>query len=405
VTGSVDGHDLRAWIAAREGEITQLLCDMIAVDSVTGNEGPMAELCADWLSGHGIEAILQPAKDRNNALGTIGQGTRALVLSGHLDTVPPDEGDWTHGPFNPVVQGGRVFGLGASDLHASIVGAYFAQRFLLEAGCELSGRLVSAFTIEEETTGDGTRLFLDWAGKEGFLDFTETECVVTEPTGLEHVCLGNRASSFLVVEVEGQGGHGSRPHLARNPLWKLHGILAGLRDLEEDWKRRYHDADFGSTTLTPTSIEGGSLERTNVIPERARAVIDCRPTPGLWADDLALFRSELATFFAAQAEDGYDITTRELYAREGHILAAGHPLAEDVVAVLREDLAIDGAATRVNPAGNDAVFFALHGVPTINKVGPGHPEQAHRINEFVTVENLLRGVELYARIALRRLGA
>ena len=89
--------DVRAWVDGNRDAIVKLLCDMIAVDSVTGNEGPLAELCADWLRANGIEAILQPAKDRQNVIGVVGggvvgEGERTLILSGHLDTVPPNEG-------------------------------------------------------------------------------------------------------------------------------------------------------------------------------------------------------------------------------------------------------------------------------------------------------------------------
>jgi len=371
---------------------------MVAIDSVTGNEGPLAELCAHWLREHGIEAISQPCKGRNNAISVVGEGERALILSGHLDTVPPNQGEWTYGPFNPTVADGRVYGLGTSDLHASTVGTYFASLFLREL--DLPGRYVTVHTIEEETTGDGTTGFLDWAEREKFLDCSSTSCIVTEPTGLEHVCLGNRGSSFMVLRVEGLGGHGSRPHLARNPIGKVMQILDGLRDLQQRWKEQYPDPDFGHTTLTPTALNAGDLGRTNVIPQIAEAVVDCRVTPRLYADDLAIFRRDLGARIDSFREAGYSITWRELYAREGHRLDREHPLAKTVMSVLREDLDLPARFT-YTPAGNDAVFYGRRGIPTINKVGPGHPECAHRVDEYVSIENLLRGVELYIWIGLR----
>ena len=395
---------VRGWIDGRQDDIIHFLCEIIAIDSVTGREGPMAGYCASWLEERGIEAILQPAKDRHNAIGVVGTGSRALILSGHLDTVPPNPGRWTYGPFTPTVADGKVFGLGASDLHASIAATYFAQLYLKEKGYELPGRLISAFTIEEETTGDGTQLFLDWSEKEGFLDFEKTWCVVTEPTGLDHLCLGNRASSFVVLEIAGKGGHGSRPHLAKSPLTKLMQILAGLSELEARWGEEYADAEFGAPTLTPTSVNCGDRDSTNVIPETARAVVDCRPTPELWSKDLALFRRELGACIDGFREEGFEIAWSELYPREGHKLQRGHPLAELAISALRDDLGVADAEVRYTPAGNDAVFFGIKGIPTINKVGPGHPECAHRVDEYVTIENLLRGTELYVRLALRFFG-
>lgn len=374
---------------------------MVAIDSVTGNEGPLAEFCAKWLREHGIQAILQPCKGRNNAISVVGEGERALILSGHLDTVPPNRGEWTYGPFTPTVADGRVYGLGTSDLHASTVGTYFASLFLRDY--DLPGRYVTVNSIEEETTGHGTIGFLDWAEEGKFLDFSNTSCIVTEPTGLDQVCLGNRGSSFVVLRVEGLGGHGSRPHLARNPIGKVMQILDGLRELQQRWKEQYTDPDFGHTTLTPTALNAGDPGRTNVIPQIAEAVIDCRVTPRLYADDLAVFRGDLGALIDSFREEGYEIGWRELYAREGHRLDREHPLAQTVMSVLREDLDIP-ARFQVTPAGNDAVFYGRRGIPTINKLGPGHPECAHRVDEYVTTRNLLRGVELYIWIGLRHFG-
>jgi acetylornithine deacetylase/succinyl-diaminopimelate desuccinylase-like protein len=394
--------EIRAWVDERRDAIVQLLSDMVAIDSVTGNEGPLAEHCAGWLREHGIEAILQPCKGRHNVLGVVGSGEPALIVSGHLDTVPPNQGEWTYGPFTPTIADGKLYGLGTSDLHASTVGAYFASLFLRDAG--LPGRLVTAFTIEEETTGDGTIGFLEWAERERFLDFSRTQCVVTEPTGLDQICLGNRGSSFLVLRVQGLGGHGSRPHLSRNPIDKLRAVLDGLDELERRWAERYPDAEFGHTTLTPTAFNAGELDRTNVIPEVAEAVVDCRPTPTLYREDLKLFRAELGECLRGFEEEGYEISVEELYPREGHKLDQAHPLAQTVMRVVREDLGRPQAEFRYTPAGNDAVFFGIKGIPTINKVGPGHPECAHRVDEHVSLENLFLGVELYTWIALRHFG-
>jgi acetylornithine deacetylase len=378
---------------------------MIAIDSVTGNEGPMAEFCADWLRSRGIEAILQPCKDRFNTIGTVGSGgaeAKTLILSGHLDTVPPNKGAWTYGPHTPTVADGRIWGLGASDLHASIAGSYLASVYLKE--CDLPGRYMTAFTIEEETTGDGTIGFLDWAEKERFLDFSKTSAIVTEPTGLAQICLGNRGSSFVVVRVKGLGGHGSRPHLAKNPVPKVMQVIERLKALEAEWKAKYRDPEFGFTTLTPTAINSGDLDRTNVIPEMAEAVIDCRPTPEVYANDLRIFRQGVGAAIAECAEEGFEITWEELYPREGQKLDASHPLAQMTMDVVTKDLGLE-TEFAYTPAGNDAVFLALKGIPTINKVGPGHPELAHRVNENVAIENLLKGVELFIWLGLRHFGA
>jgi len=65
---------VRRWVEERAGEVERLLCDMIAIDSVTGREGPLAEFCAGWLRERGIAAILQPCKGRVNVIGVVRGG-------------------------------------------------------------------------------------------------------------------------------------------------------------------------------------------------------------------------------------------------------------------------------------------------------------------------------------------
>lgn len=402
----VDEHDepdpVRAWVHRHEDEIVGLLADLVRVDSTTGREGPLADLCADWLERHGLAPRLHPCQGRHNVLGVAGAGDDALVFSGHLDTVPADRDVWSRDPHDPAIVDGKLFGLGASDLKASIAAVYFAQLFLVEHGIELPGRVVSAFTIEEETTGVGTRELLSWALAEGFLAPDRTVAVVTEPTGLTQLCTGNSGCLFASIGVRGRGGHGSRPHLARNPIAKLAEIVGALDELAARWADEYPDPVLAPPTLTPTALSGGDAARTNVIPDHANAIVDCRVPEALYAEDFAELRREVDRWLATFDEDGYAISWRVIVRREGHRIDPAHPLVETaraVLAAMGRDVEV-GATT----AGNDAVFFGQAGIPAINKIGPGHPECAHRTDEFVRIENVLAGTELYLRLALAWFG-
>lgn len=385
---------LRAWIRARRQQAVELLCELVRTDSVSGREGPIAELGARWLRERGVEAELWPCKDRHNLVAAVGEGPEALVLAGHLDTVPPDAAAWSRDPWDPELRGGRVWGLGASDLKASMAASWLAQLWLAEQG--LPGRAISAFTIEEETTGDGTRAFLERALESGFLLPEQAACVVTEPTGLREVCLSNSGTAFVSIGVRGRGGHGSRPHLAQNPIETLGRILAQLPDLAARWAEEH--ADRPVATLSPTSVRAGEPAGHNVIPDSAQCVLDLRVGRSLYAEDFAELRRSMDAWLAGFAGDEVAVTWRLVHRRPGHELAADHPLvAATMGACAATGLEVVPAHTT---AGNDAVFFGRAGIPTINKLGPGLPECAHRTDEYVEVEHLLLAAELYARLAV-----
>jgi len=379
-----------------------LLRRLVSIDSRTGREGEIARFLAEVARGLGLEVRLEPCKDRSNVVAWSGSGEPSLVISGHLDTVQPLEGAWATDPWAPVEKGGRLHGLGVSDLKASLAAGVYAALHHREA--RLPGRLVLAYTIEEETTGDGTALFVKGAIASGFLDPRTTAAVVTEPTNLEHVSLGNRGSIFLVVTVRGAGGHGSRPHLARNPIAAARDLLAAIPDLERRWTERHGDADLGGVNVTPTCVRAGDLDKTNSIPEIATLVLHCRTTPALYADGHARFRREFAEFLGRFEEGGSAFEVKEEYPRAGHKLSADHPLAKAAIAVLREDLGLRDAKFVYTPAGNDAVYFGDAGIPTINKLGPGDPSQAHRGNESAEIEKVPMGALAFARLAERWLG-
>ncbi len=428
--GPGDGGPIRAWVRERAEAIVALLAELVAIDSTTGREDELARWCAAWLAAHRIDVRLEPCKGRHNVVAWVDlpagprawapaahSGDRAvptLVLSGHLDTVPADVSAWSRPPHAVRIAEGRLYGLGASDLKASIAAAFFAQLYLSElagrAGRSAPGtRVVSAFTIEEETTGDGTRLFLERALNEGFLDPRCTAAIVTEPTGLRELCIANAAPVFVELELRGRGGHGSRPHQALNPLPALCALITELPALERAWAAAFGDPTFpelARPTLTPTAVAAGDPARQNVIPQVARCVLDLRVPQALYANDFARLDRELEAWIGRAraalggvAGERIELTWRVRNRREGHRLAPEHPLVAAALGVLRGELGLD-PRVRATTAGNDAVFFGLHGIPALNKIGPGHPECAHRPDEFVSIENVLVATEFFIRMAL-----
>ena len=131
---------IRRFLGANTDGLVRLAQDLVRTNSITGNETALAHLCADWFAANGLQTRLWPAKGRQNVTGSTGAGSTTVVLSGHLDTVPCDPAAWSVGPFDGMVKDARLYGLGASDMKASLACIAFALKFLSET--RAPGRVV-----------------------------------------------------------------------------------------------------------------------------------------------------------------------------------------------------------------------------------------------------------------------
>ena len=109
-------------------ELLAMIAQLIGTPSVSSvtpdlDQGNRAviDLLAGWLgdAGFDIEVMPLPGEPaRANLIATLGHGPGGLVLSGHTDTVPWDDGDWQYDPFSLTEADGRLFGLGTADMKA-----------------------------------------------------------------------------------------------------------------------------------------------------------------------------------------------------------------------------------------------------------------------------------------------
>ncbi|MDH5201186.1 MAG: M20/M25/M40 family metallo-hydrolase, partial [Candidatus Bathyarchaeota archaeon] len=113
--GSVDAK--RAFSLVDEGRILELAKELIRVPSVTGEEREVVQRAKGLLEESGLPVELRGSEERPVALSTVNpDASPFLVFNGHLDTVPvADRSAWTRDPFDPVVEGGRLYGRGSCD--------------------------------------------------------------------------------------------------------------------------------------------------------------------------------------------------------------------------------------------------------------------------------------------------
>jgi acetylornithine deacetylase/succinyl-diaminopimelate desuccinylase-like protein len=355
-----------------------------------GQEAATVAVLAGTAAGLGLdvgEVPVQPG--RNNLRVTLAGGAGpGLLLLGHTDVVPIGDG-WTKEPFGGVVEDGRIYGRGASDMKGGLAAALSAMAAL--RGTELSGPLELAALVDEEETGIGIRDFVASTPAASFLG-----CIAAEPTDLKPIVTA-RGASYFRVDVHGTASHAGDPDSGANAIYGAAAVVAEIERMHTELTKRPHPL-LGSATWSVGQIQGGS--GGSVVPADCFVVADRRLLPGESAtavlDDLRERVEALRL-----ADRGLTVVVSMPMEMPAFETPADSPLAGTVGAAVA-----DAGGPTVGPGGwtaaCDGGFVARDlGVPVV-VLGPGSvAEQAHRPDESVAIAELITAARVYALTALR----
>ncbi len=295
-------------------------------------------------------------------------GYPKVLFNVHLDTVPHGSG-WDTDPLELIVNDGRAVGRGACD----IKGAAACLLHLAEQGAK---NLAMLFTTDEEGADPCcVRNFLDSGEAERF-----EQVVVAEPTGCKAV-LGHRGYLSVKTWFRGLPGHSSEARaLGDNAIHQMSRWAAAALDLAETKKEA--PADPG-TCINIGLVEGGA--KSNVIAAEAFMHWSARLQPGHSNDD---FLEEVKQCAPETAET------------EWHVPFSGDPLPADGQDRKSAAAFAEASGMKIRPDVDfwtEASIFSAAGLPAV-VLGPGHIEQAHVANEWVSLQQLKRALSIYGRV-------
>jgi len=380
-----------------------LLAELVAFDSrSSASDVAVADRVADRLEAAGCRVERQAWADPDTGVAKVNlfarrgpdpaPARRGLLLSGHLDVVPADEADWETDPFALVERGGMLHGRGACDMKgfdaiATNVLAETPDDALVEPLCLL-------LTADEEVGSLGARRFAEEAPAAADLP---RMVLVGEPTGLEVVRM-HKGHLKARIDVVGAPAHSGTPHLGRNAIEPLAALLPALVAWKDELAALRTDAsaafpDVPGAVMNLARIDAGGA--VNVVPEHAAVFVGIRLLPGM-ASGPALER--LASIAAAA---GGVVT----------VLNDSPPMRCPADAPIRRAVAAatgDDEVGRGVPFSSDAgVLSALLGLDCV-LCGPGFMRTAHRANEHVPIDHLVRAramVEALVRATCLRPGS
>jgi len=341
------------------------------------------EQLASWLSDAGFDIEVMPLPNDNskaNLIATLGSGSGGLVLSGHTDTVPYDEGKWQHNPFSLTQADQRLYGLGTSDMKAFLALAIEASRGV--RATDLKQPLIILATADEETSMAGAKALVDRKLPQA------QYAIIGEPTGLRPVNM-HKGMLMEAIRLQGRSGHSSDPALGNSALEAMYCVIGALRDWRDELQHTHHNACFAVPvpTLNLGHIHGG--DNPNRICPACELHIDLRPLPGM---DPQQLREELRhRTLAVLRDSGIHASFEALL--DG-VPAMQTPASAAIVQLAEK---LTGHSPEAVAFGTEAPYLNQLGIETV-VLGPGDIEQAHQPDEYLALERLTPTIEILTQM-------
>lgn len=358
-------------------QMMQRLIGAPSVSSVSpewdrSNAGVIDHL-ADWCetAGFAVERMPIPGHpDKFNLIASIGRGPDGLVLSGHTDTVPFDEQRWHSDPFELTEREARWYGLGTCDMKGFFAVVLDAIR-QLDLG-RVRHPLVLIATADEESSMSGARALRETHRRLG------RHAVIGEPTGLRPIRL-HKGIAMEAIRVTGRSGHSSDPSLGANALEGMYRVIGELLAWREELQQRHRNPSFAVEvpTMNLGHIHGG--DNPNRICAHCELHLDIRPLPGM---ALGALRDELDQRLGPLlAGSGLGLERRSLF--------EGTPAMETPAdsPIVRATESLTGHSAGAVAFGTEGPYFNDMGLQTVI-MGPGHIDQAHQPDEFLSLEQI-----------------
>jgi acetylornithine deacetylase len=337
----------------------ELLKKLITIPSVSREEAGTADAIEQFLISKG----LKPNRKGNNVWVTdiISDKLPTILLNSHHDTVKPSS-SWTIDPYTPIEKEGKLFGLGSNDAGASLVS--LMQVYLhFVSNKNRKYNLIFAASAEEELGGKGG---IESIKPElGKIDLA----IVGEPTQMQ-MAVAEKGLMVLDCKTIGVSGHSARNE-------GVNAIYKALPDLE--WFRTFQFPEtseiLGPVKMTVTQINAGYQH--NMVPDSCTYVVDVR-TNEFYSNE------EAAKIIQSHMQNS------EAIPRSTRLNSSKIPLDHPLVKRGQEL----GLTYYGSPTTSDQAIIRT----TSMKIGPGDSARSHSADEFVYLEEIKKGIEIYIQL-------
>lgn len=353
-------------------ETLQLLVSTPSVNpDLAPNEGlgeaAIANVIREWFTNRGIECHLEEATpNRPNAVARIGNGFGpTLVFCAHIDTV--STAGMTIAPFDPRVEGNRVYGRGSYDMKGGAAAILCAMAKLAQE--PLAGTILAAAVADEEYASIGAQHFV--------AHHKADACIVTEPSE-GRLILGHKGFVWAEITTEGRAAHGSRWDLGVSAIARMGRIIAALDEFDRTALRKRTHPLMGPASQHCATVRGGAGLSTYA--PSCTLEVERRTIPG---ETPVQVLDELRAVIASVGEHA---TVRLLLDRPPLVCPRDARIAQ---CVREAATSLHGGAPEESGVAYwmDAALFAAAGIQTVNYGATG--AGAHEAVEFADLDSVV----------------
>ena len=376
----------------------KILTDLIAFKTISGEDNTsLINYCDEILKKLGATSFKTFDNEnpkQQNLFATIKtkkpNGKKPIILSGHTDVVPVSKG-WNTDPFKAIIKGDKLFGRGSCDMKGFIACALAYAPIYSKA--DLDRDIHFSFTFDEETACIGAPILIKELKKRKIKNGI---CIIGEPTNMK-IIEAHKGCYEYTTYLEGLAGHSSAPHKGVSAVEYAARYVNKLIELREKLKKRASkDSIFDPpySTLQIGGIFGGIAH--NVIADKCQVNWETRPVvkeDGIFLNsELDKYANEVLLPEMKRVFPNSSIKKRIIGEVTGFDRDEKSEACELVSSLTGDN------SREVVSFGTEAGLFQEIGISTV-VCGPGSIEQAHKIDEFIILDelkkclNLLEGIK------------
>ena len=380
----------------KKEELIKLCQDIIKIQSYSGNEGKLVEFLEKKMKECGFDDVI--VDKYGSIIGKI-KGKRPgnkVLFDAHIDTVPAEDSEkWSHDPFGAVIEDGRIYGRGTSDMKGSLSAMIIAAKyFAKDNNKDFPGEIYISGVVHEEC--------FEGVASRNISEYVKPDYVVIGEASHLNLKIGQRGRAEVVVETFGVPAHSANPEKGVNAVYSMAEIINKLQEIP------YEEDEFlGKGILELTDIKSSPYPGASVVPSYCKATYDRRLLVGETKESVL---KPIVKLIEELKKNKPNVDYKVSYARgkekchtgafiEGERFFPAWCYDQNEVFVKNtyeklKSIGIMPKITNYSFCTNGSHYAGEAGIKTIG-FGPSKENIAHTIDEYIEIEQLEKACKGY----------